>query len=79
MAERVFTEEELLKYDGLEGRPAYFAYKGKVYDATASSQWFEGDHAGMHQAGQDLSAAMDDAPHGEELISELPVVGILKD
>ena len=79
MGERVFTEEELKQYDGLEGRPAYFAYKGKVYDASGSSHWYEGDHAGMHQAGQDLTAAMDDAPHDEDVILELPVVGILKD
>ncbi len=33
---RKFTREELKKYDGKNGRPAYIAYKGKVYDVSDS-------------------------------------------
>ena len=47
---RKFTLEELGKFDGKEGRSAYVAFKGKVYDVTDSSQWLEGDHLG-HAAG----------------------------
>jgi predicted heme/steroid binding protein len=41
-AERKFTLEELKQYDGRDGRPAYIAYKGKVYDVTDSFLWIDG-------------------------------------
>ena len=31
-----FTLEELAEFDGREGRPAYVAYDGMVYDVTES-------------------------------------------
>jgi predicted heme/steroid binding protein len=58
---RKFTLEELGKFDGKEGRPAYVGYKGKVYDVTESSQWMDGDHLG-HAAGEDLTEQMEIAP-----------------
>lgn len=69
-----FTAEELAKYDGREGRPAYFAYKGKVYDTSESALWEDGVHF-EHEAGKELTAAMEDAPHGEDSIRDMPVVG----
>lgn len=71
-----FTAEELAKNDGREGRPAYVAYMGKVYDVTDSPMWGDGDHEGVHQAGVDLTASHDDAPH-DELIVDFPEVGSL--
>ena len=71
-----FTADELAKFDGLHGQPAYVAYKGTVYDVSASSMWADGDHGGFHQAGADLTAEFDDAPH-DELIVDFPVVGTL--
>ncbi len=47
-AERKFTLEELRNYDGKDGRPAYIAYKGKVYDVTDDFLWAGGDHQGEH-------------------------------
>ena len=38
---RKFTLEELGKFDGKEGRSIYVAYKGKVYDVTDSSVYFQ--------------------------------------
>ena len=49
-----FTLEGLAKYDGREGRQAYIAYKGKVYDVSESWLWEDGDHQGLHEAGKDL-------------------------
>ena len=46
-----FTLEELAKFDGKEGRPAYVAYKGKVYDVSESWMWEDGDHQGLQEAG----------------------------
>jgi len=76
---RTFTREELRKYTGEDGSPVYFAYKGKVYDASASWQWRGGKHQVVHQAGQDLTESLADAPHGEDLLARLSVVGVLVD
>ena len=71
-----FTMGELSKFNGKNGNPAYIAFKGKVYDVTGSSQWADGDHLG-HEAGQDLTMALDIAPHGEEVMEKMKVVGVL--
>ena len=69
------TTEELHSFDGKEGRPAFIAYKGKVYDATKSKLWKDGAHVRKHLAGHDLTGALKTAPHGEEKIVTLPLVG----
>ena len=70
-----FTLEELKQYDGSEpGKPIYFAYKGKVYDATQSPLFMDGMHF-EHPAGCDLTDYLDEAPHGEEAVFELAVIG----
>ncbi len=79
MEKRYFTLEEIRQYDGKEGRPAYIAYKGKVYDVTKSFLWPGGRHMALHQAGEDLTEALSEAPHGEEFIFRFPVVGYLKE
>ena len=77
MAETKFTLEELAKYDGRNGNPAYIAHKGKVYDVTDSSFWLGGDHLGAHQAGKDLTAELGLAPHGPENLDRVKLVGEL--
>lgn len=71
-----FTLEELAKFDGREGRPAYVAYEGGVYDLTESAMWSDGEHEGMHEAGADLTVAHDDAPHDVHVV-DFPQVGTL--
>jgi predicted heme/steroid binding protein len=73
---RKFTLDELRKFDGKEGRPAYIGYKGKIYDVSESSQWIDGDHLG-HAAGEDLTEQMDIAPHAEDVLERMKVVGVL--
>ena len=75
--EKKFTLEELKQYDGKNGRPAYIAYKGKVYDVTDDYLWIDGDHQGEHSAGKDLTEKMAQAPHGEETLERVKPVGIL--
>lgn len=71
-----FTLEELAQYDGRDGKQAYVAFKGVVYDVTESAMWGEGDHEGMHQAGADLTSEHDDAPH-DVYVTDFPEVGTL--
>jgi predicted heme/steroid binding protein len=75
--ERKFTLEELEQFDGKDGRPAYVAYKGKVYDVTDDFLWVDGDHQGEHVAGKDLTEQMAQAPHGEESLERVKVIGTL--
>jgi predicted heme/steroid binding protein len=71
------TPDDLAHSDGQEGRPAYVAYQNRIYDATASRLWTQGRHMGRHAAGADLTDALQQAPHGEELVLALPLVGKL--
>jgi predicted heme/steroid binding protein len=74
-----FKISDLSYYDGKEGRPAYIAYKGKVYDVTDSFLWKNGKHQVLHDAGRDLTQEMKQAPHGAELLKRVKQVGILQD
>ena len=76
-AGRQITEEELKKCDGQEGRPAWVAYRGKVYDVSASQRWSGGTHMKRHQAGIDLTTEFAAAPHDESVLQRMPVVGRL--
>jgi len=69
------TLEELKQYDGKNGKPAYIAYQGKVYDVSQSRLWSEGDHMGLHEAGKDLTDDIDLAPHREEVLERAKLVG----
>jgi predicted heme/steroid binding protein len=74
---REFTLEELDQFDGRDGRRAYIAYKGAIYDVTMGDSWSSGLHMGRHQAGQDLTRDLALAPHNDERVREMPVVGAL--
>ena len=71
---KVLTSDELSYYDGQDGREAYVAVEGLIYDVTES--WSDGTHRG-HEAGQDLTQAFYDSPHDDEILDELSVVGLL--
>jgi len=77
--EVTFTSEELLKFDGSNGSPAYIAVDGVVYDVTNVPQWNEGLHNGF-TAGRDLTNEIKTvSPHGVSKLVGLPVVGKLVD
>ncbi len=75
--DRQITEDELASCDGQEGRPAWVAYRGQVYDVSASRLWPAGVHMKRHQVGRDLTAELAAAPHDETILRRLPVVGRL--
>jgi len=72
------TIEELAEFDGLEGRKAYIAVDGFIYDVTDSDAWNNGLHNG-YQAGQDLSVGINASPHGKSFLERVPKVGTLVD
>ncbi len=75
---REFTVEDLSQYDGRDGRDAYIAVDGYVYDVTDSSFWRDGSHQGRVTAGADLTEEMDNnTRHGREMLDRVPKIGIL--
>ncbi len=77
-AEKEFTIEELAKFDGKEGRPAYVAIEGIVYEVTDVKAWKKGEHGGG-KAGTDITALITTkSPHGIKVTRNLRPVGKLK-
>ena len=75
--QKKITRQELEQNNGKNGKPAYIAYQGKVYDVSESSFWMEGDHMGMHDAGKDLTEELEMAPHRDETFAKVKFVGQL--
>ncbi len=71
------STHELLSFDGSDGRAAYIAYKGQIFDMSQSKFWKNGSHFGRHKAGDDLTDMLKKAPHGDEKIFDMPQVGKL--
>lgn len=72
------TLEELSKFNGQNGQPAYIAVDGIIYDVTNIPKWKGGVHQNLHTAGNDLSKAILDSPHGKSMLKDVPIVGRLK-
>ena len=64
----VMTPDQLAAFDGREGGRALIGYRGEVYDVSGSRSWAEGRHFQRHQAGNDLTEMLIQAPHGEERV-----------
>lgn len=71
------TLKKLKQYNGINGQKAYIAYKGNVYDVSSSPLWKNGVHQKIHEAGLDLTGAMENAPHAEEVFSDFEIVDTL--
>lgn len=74
MTTKTFTAEELAKYNGQNGAPAYVAVDGNVYDVSNVATWRNGKHHG-NLAGHDVSAAIRRSLHMKKVLDGLPVVG----
>ncbi len=72
-----FKPEDLSRFSGKDGAPAYVAYEGKVYDVSGSKLWKSGSHMMRHSAGRVLDGQMAAAPHGPEILERVPPVGTL--
>ena len=71
----LFTLDGLSQFDGKAGQPAYIAYKGVIYDMTGSRYWKHGSHVTKHAAGNDLTEMLKNAPHGDDKVLAMPIVG----
>lgn len=69
-----FTIKDLSKYNGLEGNPAFVAFKGKIYDV--SEVFINGDHSGI-KAGQDITELFETSPHEEKIYMKYKVMANL--
>ena len=75
---RKFTSKELEEYNGKNGKPAYIAYKRKVYEVSTSDLWRDGEHMGLHEAGKDITEELELAPHREEVLERVRLAGTLE-
>ena len=74
----VFDAKSLKSYDGKNGRPAYIAFEGTVYEVGQLANWVGGFHHG-YQAGQDLTEAFANSPHTKSIFKRAIVVGTYSD
>lgn len=74
------SQEQLRSNDGKEGRKAWVAIDGIVYDLSESRLWRGGQHMKRHQAGCDLTDEISASPHGPAVMEREVVkrVGRLK-
>jgi len=74
-SELVLTLEELAQYNGTDGKPAYVAIDGVIYDVSPIKPWKNGKHKG-NTAGNDLTEVIKKkSPHGLKVLKKLKVVG----
>lgn len=75
--ELVLTLEELADFNGQDGKRAYVAVDGVIYDVTDSDAWKNGKHNGF-DAGNDLTKEIKEvSPHGISKLANVVEVGKL--
>lgn len=72
-----FTVAQLALRNGQDREEIWCAYKGIIYDVGKSRLWRNGRHY-EHWAGQDLTYALKEAPHNENVFDKFKPVGKLK-
>lgn len=76
---RVFTLEELKKYNGSDpNRPIYIGYEGKVYDVTSGRNFYGAGQTYNYLTGRDATAELNEVGVGEIIVRKYPVVGRLE-
>ena len=74
-----FDLDKISAMNGKDGKPAYIVHQNKVYDVSRSKLWANGTHMRLHSAGGDLTAEIEKAPHGPEVLERVPQVGEIAD
>jgi Predicted heme/steroid binding protein len=71
-----YSISQLALRNGQDRPEIWIAYRGYIYDVSASRLWRRGMHY-EHWAGQDLTEELEDAPHTDTVFSRLERVGKL--
>ncbi len=71
-----YTKNQLALRNGQDKDEIWVAYKGLIYEVTASRLWRNGKHY-EHWAGQDLTEELAAAPHNEAVFEKFKVIGTL--
>ncbi|MCB2294541.1 heme/steroid-binding protein [Clostridium algoriphilum] len=74
--QQTFTLEELSKYNGIGGNPAYVAINGIVYDVSSVKAWAGGVHFGV-SAGKDVTEEFNTCHGDSKILDKLPKVGVV--
>ena len=72
-----YTKNQLALRNGQDKPEIWVAYKGIIYDVSASRLWQNGKHY-EHWAGQDLTDELKDAPHTESVFEKFQAIGKLE-
>ncbi|WP_367914851.1 cytochrome b5 domain-containing protein [Leadbetterella sp. DM7] len=76
--QRIITKRQLSLRNGSDKPEIWVAFRGRVYDVSASRLWRAGKHY-EHWAGQDLTRELADAPHTEGVFEKFEIVGIYEE
>ena len=76
--QRIITKRQLSLRNGSDKPEIWVAFRGHVYDVSASRLWRNGKHY-EHWAGQDLTHELADAPHTEAVFEKFQIVGIYEE
>lgn len=69
----LYSRKHLALRNGQDKPEVWVAFRGLIYDVTASRLWRNGKHY-EHWAGQDLTDELADAPHTEQVFEKfLPI------
>lgn len=71
-----YSSAQLALRNGQDRPAVWIAYRGLIYDVSASRLWRNGMHY-EHWAGQDLTAELADAPHSASVFDRFEIVGKL--
>lgn len=74
--QKTFTLQELSRFDGKNGNPAYVAVNGIVYDITNNAAWAAATHFGL-KAGMELTNEFASCHAGQSILNKLKEVGKL--
>lgn len=72
-----YTKAQLALRNGQDKPEVWVAYRGLIYEVTASRLWRDGKHY-EHWAGQDLTDELKDAPHTDKVFDKFRVIGKLQ-
>jgi predicted heme/steroid binding protein len=70
---KTYTKQQLALRNGQDKPEIWVAFRGTIYDVSASRLWKNGKHY-EHWAGQDLTEELADAPHTERVFENFEAI-----